>query len=301
MQQMQQQTTATDQAAMTSLDTVSPTSPRTLTPAEIAHFIRYGYVTVRQAIPAHDAQRMLDDTWAVFGAHGIVRDLSKTWPEKYKVPRELQLHATFDRIASPRFVGAVDDLVGAGTWNLPPKPWGLIRVNFPERTTAPWDLSACGWHWDSAPSTTHAAVFACVHIGETVPGGAATLMVAGSPRVFAHHYARRRFRPGRKVHRRDLVDDHPWFKGLATGAGDQAAYMRDFLHRSTIDADGHELRVVEATGMPGDVTLFHPTMYHSGSLNRAHCPRIMRFFMVPLKRERPAPGTPMAASVLPLA
>jgi len=76
--------------------------------------------------------------------------------------------------------------------------------------------------------------------------------------------------------------------------------MAELMHRSTIDADGHELRVVEATGMPGDITLCHPTIYHSGNMNRSRQVRIMRFSMLSLKTARPAPGTPMAASVLPL-
>lgn len=54
------------------------------------------------------------------------------------------------------------------------------------------------------------------------------------------------------------------------------------------------------TGLPGDVTLCHPTIYHSANLNRSRQVRIMRFAMLALKTERPAPGTPMAASVLPL-
>jgi hypothetical protein len=274
-------------------------SPSTLAPAEIAHFVQHGYVTVRQAIPADDAARMLDDTWAVFARRGIVRDDRATWPGKYDVPRELKQHATFDRLASPRLFGAIDDLSGAGTWNKQGKGWGLLRVTFPERTTLPWELSN-GWHWDCAPSNTHAGIFAFIHIGETVPGGGGTLMVAGSPRVFAHRYARRAMKPGKRVHTRDLVRDHPWFMRLPA-VDERTAKIEEFMHRSTIDADGHELRVVESTGMPGDVRLCHPTMYHSGSLNRAHLPRIMRFCSFALNSERPVAGTPMAAAVSPLA
>jgi len=172
-------------------------------------------------------------------------------------------------------------------------------VTFPERTSLPWELNA-GWHWDCSPANTQAGIFAFIHIGETVPGGGGTLMVAGSPRVFAHQYARRGMKPGKKVHTRDLVHNHPWFMRLPAG-GDPAARIEELMHRSTIDADGHALRVVESTGMPGDVTLCHPTIYHSGSLNRAHLPRIMRFCSFALKSEGAAVGTPLAASVLPLA
>jgi hypothetical protein len=276
-------------------------SPRTLTGEDIAQFIRHGHVTVRQAIPADDAKRMLDDTWAVFARRGIVRDDRATWPETYAIPHELSYHATFHRIAAPRLRGALDDLVGAGAWEFPRKRWGHIHVTFPERTSQPWEFNPLGWHWDYAPTSPHAGVFVIIHIGETVPGGGGTFLASGSPRVFAHLQARRRQRPGRTVHVRDLVDDHPWLKRLKAGGNDRQAMRDEFFQRATIDGDGHALRVVEATGMPGDVTLCHPTIYHATNPNRAQVPRIMRFCMATLKREKPAPDTPMAASLRPLA
>jgi hypothetical protein len=259
-------------------------------------------VTIRQAFPAADAEAMLAATWDYFGRKGIRRDDRSTWPATAVHPKHLRNHPAFDRIGSPRLRGAVDDLVGAGRWSLPSRHWGLFRMNWPEAGSQPWELNHCGWHWDSPPSQSHLAVFAIIHIGETVAGGGGTLLVSGSPRLFADHYARWRGtsgKAGKVVHCRDLIRDHPWFERLAS-PGDPAARIAEFMHRSTIDADGHELRVVEATGMPGDVTLCHPTIYHSVNVNRARVPRIMRFCMLNLKSAWPAPGTPRAASEVPL-
>lgn len=49
--------------------------------------------------------------------------------------------------------------------------------------------------------------------------------------------------------------------------------------------DGVPLRVVEATGEPGDAIFCHPSILHAASYNRAEVPRFMRVGGIGLKLE----------------
>src|SRR5262249_5689497 len=70
-----------------------------------------------------------------------------------------------------------------------------------------------------------------------------------------------------------LVREHPWFRELTPGetTADRVALL---MHRGATIA-GVDLRVVERTGTPGDVVLFHPWLFHAPAPNRLAPPRMM--------------------------
>src|SRR5687767_12060932 len=115
----------------------------TLQDPEREHFARHGYVSVGAAFAADAAARMRDAVWDVLAERDIHRHDPTTWT--IEAPDHLQalkqVHA-FAEIATPRTLGAIDDLLGPGLWARP-RDWGAFFVLFPR--DRPWSVPTAGW------------------------------------------------------------------------------------------------------------------------------------------------------------
>jgi hypothetical protein len=248
-----------------------------LTRAQQRDYDRNGFLVLRGAISGAACRRMVDRLWeALAERHGIRRDAPETWAPA--TPRGLQKACRADafvEIASSDFRGAVDDLIGEGTWD-PPRHWGGPLVTFP--TPEPWDVPARMWHLDYPVRGRHGARFAvkalCL-LDRLEPRGGGTLLLEGS-----HHLMTRvaaAAAPGDAGHSGDvlrrLARKHAWLARLVSRTDGPHRPAR-FMDRGS-EIDGVRLRVVEFTGNAGDVVFFHPWVLHNASPNCRTTPRLM--------------------------
>ncbi len=153
-----------------------------------------------------------------------------------------------------------------------------------------WDVPTGLWHWDS-PVDLHSdvlnALFVVSCVGEVVPGGGGTLILAGSHRALAQHEAA--LSPedlmGKPERRRgQLYGSHPWLAALASLTLSPPNRIAAFIEAGA-EIRGIPLRVVELTGEPGDMVFCHPTIIHCVSPNCGAQPRMMRIKQQLLTRE----------------
>jgi hypothetical protein len=249
-----------------------------LAPAQRAEFERLGFTRLRGAFGERDAALMCDRIWAALAErHGIRRDDRTTWT--VAIPRHLQSlprSGAFDAIGSPVLTGAIDDLLGAGAWKVP-RRWGQALVTFPARGLR-WDVPDAIWHMDwpgRGPAEPLFGVKVLAYPATVLPGGGGTVIIAGSHRLVARRVeecAGENAGGSAKV-RGFLMRQVPWFRALDSRA-EKADRIERFMSRGTT-VDGVELRVVELTGEPGDVILFHPWMFHAPAANCRDEPRLV--------------------------
>jgi hypothetical protein len=259
-----------------------------LTPSDIRHFERDGYVVVRQAFPRADALAMERQWWhELQDTHGIRPDDRSTWRRLDGDLKAAKRDPLQDRILTGRVRGVLDDLLGQGAWT-PPRDWGRPLVTFPE--PGGWDVPASLWHWDN-PAELHLdrprALFVVSFIGPVAPGGGGTLILSGSPRLLIQQERRipASQRAGSIAVLRDRFHrSHPWLMALTGYAPSPADRMAAFMDAGTT-IDGVPLRVVELTGEPGDMVFCHPVMVHCRAQNRGTRPRFMRIKTQVLTRE----------------
>jgi hypothetical protein len=261
--------------------------PEVLSPAEIEHFHRAGFVEVRRAFSPDDAAAMERSWWSELEtAHRIRREDRATWRQLGSDLNRAKHDAIQAKILTRRVQGVIDDLLGEGTWS-PPRDWGRALVTFPE--PGEWDVPKRLWHWDS-PCAWHKdklnGLFVVSFIGSVAPRGGGTLLLSGSPRLLLQQ--EHGLTPAERddvVVRRELFHrSHPWLMAL-TGKGPSpedrvAAFMAD---EAVIE--GVPLRVVELTGAPGDMVFCHPLIVHCASSNRGAKPRFMRIKQQVLNHE----------------
>jgi hypothetical protein len=256
-----------------------PSQPATLSLAEIQRFHDDGYVVVRGAFARADAEAMQAEWWAELAeVHGIRRDDRSTWRPVLPDLKRGKTSPIQEKIATKRVRGVIDDLLGAGAWDLP-KDWGRTITTFPE--AGAWELRSDGWHWDS-PAAWHRdsleGLFVVSFIGAVAPQAGGTLILSGSPRLLARHEATLTPDERRTDYRRqkDLFHrSHPWLAALGGKTPSPGDRVAAFISAPT-DLDGIPARVVELTGEPGDMVFCHPSIVHSAAPNRGEQPRFMR-------------------------
>src|SRR5262245_31730488 len=209
--------------------------------------------------------------WAALARqYGIHEDAPHTWTVEQ--PRRLQSltgGCVFDALASPALTGAIDDLLGVGTW-LRPSHWGQPLITFPRAGIA-WDVPHAQWHIDwpaRGPSHPLFAIKVFAFLAPLEPRGGGTAVLAGSPHLVAGLAARDTARAS--GHARDvraaLMRDHPWLLELGAGRASPDRVRRFMAEGTTIA--GIPMRVEELTGPSGDVILCHPWLFHAPAPNR---------------------------------
>ena len=261
---------------------------RILSPADRHRFERDGYVVVRRAFPGSDARAMEARWWAeLTETRGIRKEDRSSWRRVVGNLKAAKRDPGQAAILTETVRGAVDDLLGAGTWS-PPRDWGVTLATFPE--PGGWELPTRLWHWDN-PGEPHLdrtrGLFVVSFIGRVAPRSAGTLIVSGSPRLLLGQERRlsadQRRGLGSKPWER-FGRSHPWLAALTGQGPSPANRSAAFMDEETV-VDGVPLRVVELTGEPGDMVFCHPVMLHCAAPNRGDWPRFMRIKQQFLTRE----------------
>jgi Phytanoyl-CoA dioxygenase (PhyH) len=235
--------------------TIRSWTMKTLTQADIDHFLQYGFVTIKEAFsPDLAAERAA----ACYRRLGIDPNDRSTWKED-------RIHMGGDqylqvRDIAPRVLGAMEDLLGEDRMAGEPRWSDHYIVNLAERWDQPWippGPEAPGWHKDGdffqhfldSPEQG-LLVFVCWT--DVVHHGGPTYVATDSVPVIAKFLAA-----------------HP--EGVPPNGFKFSQLIRECKD------------FVEATGKAGDVTLLHPFTLHCVSQNLLRFPRIITNPPVSLK------------------
>jgi ectoine hydroxylase-related dioxygenase (phytanoyl-CoA dioxygenase family) len=250
------------------------TEPEPADDATLAHFRAHGWLRVRGAFSRDEAAAMRSATWRALGNVGIRHDDPATWTkERPEHLQHVKADPVFRAVGSARLLEAIDTVLDgqAHEW---PKNWGALFLAFPTRDR--WNVPSRGWHADAnylsaldppAGVRTHAL------LGDVAPRAGGTLIVSGSHRLVHKQFADDPPSGTRGAEYRQLLLRHPYLRDLHT-EGDADERAARFMGRAE-DHDGIPLRVVENTGMAGDVILLHPLVLHVATSNTGTAPRFL--------------------------
>ena len=253
-----------------------------LSPEDIQHFQKHGYVRLQRAFGTDAMRQALDFVWDLLEEHyGYDRRDPKSWHGPIGgLSKMCQQNTALWGKADARLLSAITQLIGPN-WEKP-RHWGTLLFSAPTRDKMPWTVSTGTWHWDSDPLQSLGGakgLFIFSFLSEVKPEGGGTLIVEGSPEVVLRYH--RELSPeGRrrksKSNRLRFYKSHPWLADLVgQGTGAPEGRSQRLMHQVT-DIAGIPVRVVELTGQAGDAVLCHPVMLHNRSKNRAPVPRFMR-------------------------
>lgn len=254
-----------------------------LTEAQVEQFIEEGYTRLEEAFPRQQALLAQSFLWERLAEQGIRRDDRATWKEPMVRIRETYEDPVFQACATPRLISAIEDLVGHGRYAEARQKtrWGWWPVNFSLGSQEPWNVPTTGWHWDGShfrhfvDSPDQGLLLLCL-FSEVQSHGGATTVATGSHKIVARLLSQ--YPEG--IEHRPAIEQgnrtHPWLRKL-TGQDDLPVEKRIkfFMETPYTDEDNVTLRVIEATGSPGDVFLCHPFLYHSSAQNHSGIPRFM--------------------------
>jgi hypothetical protein len=223
---------------------------------------------------------MRERLWQRLGERfGAREDQPGTWTGGWHGLRRYGADPAFRAIATPRLRSAIDQILGEGNWQVPAR-WNMFLVSPPQREepASAWSVPSSGWHADGYPGMS-SGINLLVFYGAVAPRGGGTLLVEGSHRLIARMMA------GRSP--RSLA---PTWGGLWSPSGPLARepFMTRLLGsrprrgprglalmRRHTGSGGEPLRVVEATGEPGDVVIWHDWMLHVRPAHHEGAPRMM--------------------------
>ncbi len=230
-----------------------------LSPDDLAHFSKRGWVRLRSAFPPEAAVRMQDFMWEhLRQCHGADPNDPTSWRWSANGLNRTRHNPVYRDVGSPRMRGAITQLLGHSQWKMPDH-WGGFLVNAPYGGDRDWRIPTDGWHWDLQPSPSLFVftLYAPLHSRE---GG--TLIAEGSNHLVRRFYAKGTSGGSRiKALKREFNRSHPWLErltGISPCTGDRVAE----LTKTTVDSDGIALRVSEITGDAGDAILCDGCIYH---------------------------------------
>ncbi len=250
-----------------------------LTAADRARFEETGIIRIPGVFSPSEALAMQRLIWDELArVHGIRHDDASSWRVQHAYGlQRISGSPAFAPIDGQRLREAIDQLLGAGSWDVP-KRWGPILVTLPA-TERSWAVPPALWHADfpfSVPSLPLAGVKVFTFVSRVPPHGGGTLVVAGSHRLVERFVTERPAHTLDETRRTRLafLGSHPWLRELtARGRGDDG--IARFVDREELSG-GVSLRVAELTGEAGDIVLTHPWVLHCRGMNCAAQPRFMR-------------------------
>jgi hypothetical protein len=215
---------------------------------------------------AFDATGMADALWtALSRRHRILPDDPSTWkPGGFGKLTKFGKSGPFAGVATDAVRDAITEAFGCEWYER--ERWGQPLITFP--TPGTWTVPHDSWHIDFPATSPMPALRMFAYLSNVAVGGGGTLVITGSHRLVAAEDGTR----SAKVRAR-LAERSPWFRDLWRPiAGDDrvARFMDD---GATVD--GVDVRVVELTGQPGDVVLWHPALFHGIAPNCTGEPRFM--------------------------
>ena len=222
-----------------------------LTPDQIDHFMKYGYLRIPNAFSAEKAAEWTAKVWTRLGYNP--NDKSTWTKERINMPNhKFEAVRTF----SPKAWGTICELLGGeDRVDDVSTRWSdglIVNLGAPEwegeeNWQQPQDLT--NWHVDGDffvhfLDSREQALLVIPIFSEINPKGGGTMIAPdGIPLIAKHLY------------------EHP--EGVRPGGF-------GFLEKIEQCKDFHEI-----TGSPGDVVLMHPFMLHSASRNSLRTPRII--------------------------
>ena len=242
----------------------------------IEHFRARGFLRVRGAFSAAEAEAMREAVWRELARAGIDQHDPSTWTNER--PAGLQLAKTdpaFGAVGSQKLLAAISAVLEGQAFDLP-KNWGACFVAF--HSSEEWGVPTSGWHADAnylSALSPPAGVRIHSLFGDVAPRtGGATQVIAGSHRL-AHKWLKDHPQlPGtRGAEFREALRGHPYLRDLHK-PGDREARIVRFMDREE-EVDGIGLQVVENAGRAGDVLLLHPLTLHVAAPNTGNAPRFL--------------------------
>lgn len=257
-----------------------------LSPAEIGHFLQYGFVKLEGALDRDVAKAWVDQSWARIGYD---RNDQSTW-------REARVHfpvTEWRPLAgiAPRVEAAIAQLCGGLERIELPLQWGNgFIVNYGVGKDGPWvppGPTGGGWHKDGESfrhflDSAEQALLTIALWDDVDHRGGPTYIACDSVGVVARYLAA-----------------HP--EGMNPDPRMQPEFGPGFPFPELIRACS-DFR--EATGRAGDVYLLHPFMLHTQSPNLLGRARFITnspvYFRAPMRfdRERPEDHSPVELAVL---
>ncbi|HEY8669077.1 MAG TPA: phytanoyl-CoA dioxygenase family protein [Tepidisphaeraceae bacterium] len=221
-----------------------------LSKAEVEQFVEEGYVVVRGATPRPVAQIIQERVLKMMP--GIDPNDPATWKQPVIGLKESIDDAQSAAAFTPRLVGAMEDLMGKGRWDLATR-LGWFPTSFPGHVAGPWKAPVDGWHVDGGWFHHHVNSkeqgLLPIHLLTDIdPGGGGTAILPGSHMFVA----------------RLLAQSEPEGLSPAQLVPPIEPYVIENLDR-----------VIEMTGQMGDVVLTHPFMVHAQSPNTGRRIRII--------------------------
>jgi hypothetical protein len=256
-----------------------------LTAQQRSEFHQLGLIHLPALIAKADSERMCDALWSSLENRGVRRDAPETWvSERVTGIQAAARSDAFAAMGGDAICSALDDLFGPGGWKRPPR-WGQPLVTFP--TERKWEVPHAAWHLDAPASRSSPklpGVILFTYLAPVLAGGGGTVVLAGSHRIVeAFAASASPTDEGRSGDiRRKLMRAEPWLRALWS-RDDKTDRMRRFMLQGAVTR-GVKLRVVELTGEPGDVIIWHPWLFHCATSNsRSHLRLMLR---QPIDRQR---------------
>lgn len=263
---------------------------KVLTETQVQQFIEKGWVKFEQAFPRENALAAQEVVWKHFkDKYGVDKYDKSTWKPRIHLTDLQETQTFYDQpefmaCNTPRLFDAIEDLVGHGrciNTGVSNARFGTMAVTL--YSDGPWDVPTTGWHFDGnffthyVDSLEQGLLVLCLFSDIEGPQCGGTLFVEGSQNVVAKVL----YENPDGLHHREAYqktfETSPWFKGLV-GMEEEALgtnRLERYMNQSYEDADGNQLRVLEATGDAGDVVLLHPFMVHAASPNTSGAPRFL--------------------------
>lgn len=216
---------------------------KVLSHEQVEFFVEEGYLLLEETFPRDLAERIGAELWRM---GEMDPNDPKTWKNGRGVIAKVIVNQNVDAMFTPRFLGALDDLLGEGRWSMP-RFSGYLLYNFPGFEKGMWDLTGGhvdgGWFHHRLTSREQAAVALPLFTDTGVQGG------------------------GTAVRRRS----HKAVARMLAAADPVGLSASDVQPRAEV-ASRH-LPAVEVTGRAGDVVFMHPFTYHGGGSNLIGKPR----------------------------
>ena len=162
-----------------------------LSTSQIDEFIETGCTVLHNAFPPEIAAGVCARACGTKSrrAISIRRDDHATWRPLVHLQEALNDELTA-QAWSPRFCGAIDDLLGADRWQ-PNTSLGWFPVSLPGFESEVWSAPQHGWHVDGQQFHHHLdsrdqGLLPLVILTDIAPGGGGTCIVPGSHKIVAH-------------------------------------------------------------------------------------------------------------------